>query len=389
MKSLTAEFDAALRPEERDLIARAAAFADAEVTPNAARWEWERTHPTATLRKACAEGLHMVELAPQHGGHGFSYACKMRMVEEMAKRDYGFAFSFINHANAMTRLARDGQPTLVARLLPRMLSGEVIGCAGLTEPGAGSDFGAIASSARKVEGGWKLDGAKAWIANGALCGLSAAYAQTDPAKGWKGIACFAVEAERPGFARAEPYGLHGGHALGVGGFSFTDYFAADDALLQPPGGDAFKRAMAGINGARVYVAAMCCGMIEESLRVATKYGGERKTFGQPLIEHQGWRWKLVDVATQLEALRALTYRAARTIVAGEDALLPAAYCKKMAGDVTVGAIAACIQAMGANGMRSEFPLMRHLAGAKIGAYTDGSTEIQNERIGRELSALYA
>ena len=217
-----------------------------------------------------------------------------------------------------------------------MIAGEVIGCAGLSEPGVGSDFGGLEMSAVRVEGGWKLNGAKAWITNAAVAGLSVAYAQTDKAQGYRGIACFAIEADRPGFQRDKPFELHGGHAIGVGGFRLVDYFAPDEAVLHPPG-QAFKAALAGINGARAYVAAMCCGMLQASLETAVRYTRERKTFGQPVLDHQGVRWKLVDAATDLEAARLLTYRAARLIDEGGDAVLPAAYAKKFATEMALQA----------------------------------------------------
>ncbi|HJQ58187.1 MAG TPA: acyl-CoA dehydrogenase family protein [Vineibacter sp.] len=381
--NLTDEFDATLMQPERDLIARGRAFATAQVAPNAARWEWERQHPTEAIRAACAEGLHLTELPQKHGGLGLSFSAKLRLCEEIARHDYAFSFSLVNHANATTRLARDGSPALVARLLPRMLSGEVIGCAGLSEPGAGSDFAAITTSARKVDGGWRLDGAKAWIGNAAVAGFVAAYAQTDPAQGSRGIGCFAVEAERPGLHREPPFALHGGHAHGAGGFRLDNYLAPDDAVLQLPGA-AFKQALGGINGARAYVAAMCCGMLQESIEVATAYTNQRQTFGKKVIEHQGLRWKLVDALTDLEAARLLTYRAARLIDQGGDAVLPAAHAKKFATEMALKRIADCIQAMGANGLRAEYPLARHLACAKIACYTDGSIEMMNERIGQSL-----
>jgi alkylation response protein AidB-like acyl-CoA dehydrogenase len=379
--------DEFLTPEETAVVARARAFAEEHVAPNAARWEWERHYPLETIKAACAAGLNTIELARQHGGQGLSFSCKLRAFEEIARHDFAFAFALINHHNACARFARDGQPAHVARLLPRMIAGEVIGCAGLSEPNVGSDFGGLEMTAMRVDGGWKLNGAKAWITNAAVAGLSVAYAQTDKAQGYRGIACFAIEAERPGFQRDKPFELHGGHAIGVGGFRLVDYFAPDEALLKPPG-EGFKAALAGINGARAYVAAMCCGMLQASLETAVRYTQRRKSFGQPVIEHQGVRWKLADAATDLEAARLLAYRAARLIDTGGDAVLPAAYAKKFATDMAVQRIADCIQAMGANGLRADYPLARHLADAKIAAYTDGSIEMMNERIGAGLASVY-
>ena len=380
--------DEVLTPEERAVVARAKQFAEEQVAPNAARWEWERHYPLEAIKAACTLGLNTIELARKHGGQGLSFSCKLRAFEEIARADFAFAFALINHHNACARFARDGQPAHVARLLPRMIAGELIGCAGLSEPGVGSDFGGLEMTAERVDGGWKVNGAKAWITNAAVAGLSVAYAQTDKSLGNRGIICLAIEAERPGFHREKPFELHGGHAIGVGGFRLIDYIAPDEAVLHPPG-KAFKAALAGINGARAYVAAMCCGMVQASLETAVRYTQQRKTFGRPVIEHQGVRWKLVDAATDLEAARLLTYRAARLIDEGEDAVMPAAYAKKFATDMAVQRIADCIQAMGANGLRAEYPLARHLAGAKIAAYTDGSIEMMNERIGAGLSQVFA
>ncbi|MBV8192969.1 MAG: acyl-CoA dehydrogenase family protein [Alphaproteobacteria bacterium] len=380
--------DEILTPDERAVVARAKTFAEEHVGPNAARWEWERQYPLETIRAACRADLHTIELAKKHGGQGQSFSCKLRAFEEIARHDFAFAFALINHHNAVARFARDGKPAHVARLLPRMIAGEVIGCAGLSEPGVGSDFAALEMSAVKVDGGWKLNGAKAWITNAAVAGLSVIYAQTDKAQGYRGIACFAIEAEREGFHRDKPFALHGGHAIGVGGFQLIDYIAPDEALLHPPG-QAFKSALAGINGARTYVAAMCCGMLQASLETAVRYTQQRQTFGQPVLAHQGVRWKLVDAATDLEAARLLTYRAARLIDEGADAVLPAAHAKKFATEMALERIADCIEAMGANGLRAEYPLARHLACAKIAAYTDGSIEMMNERIGALLPQAFA
>ena len=379
--------DDILTPEERALVARAKAFAEEHVAPNAARWEWERRYPLEAVQAGCRAGLNTIELAKDKGGQGLSFSAKLRAYEEIARHDFAFAFAMMNHHNAVARFARDGRPAHVARLLPRMIAGEVIGCAGLSEPGVGSDFGGLEMAAVKVDGGWKLNGAKAWITNAAVCGMSVIYAQTDPALGYRGIACFAIEADRAGFHREPPFELHGGHAIGVGGFRLVDYVAPDEALLHPPG-RAFKAALAGINGARAYVAAMCCGMLQASLETAVRYTQQRRTFGQPVLDHQGVRWKLVDAATDLEAARLLSYRAARLIDEGADAVLPAAHAKKFATEMAVRRIADCIQAMGANGLRAEYPLARHLAGAKIAAYTDGSIEMMNERIGVALPQVF-
>ncbi|MFH1602745.1 MAG: acyl-CoA dehydrogenase family protein [Pseudomonadota bacterium] len=385
--NLQEQFDSTLSSSEQALIARARRFALERVAPYARQWEQDRRFPLEALREACAEGLASIEVPPQHGGHGFGYSTKMRVAEEIARIDFAFAFSLVNHANAMARIAKAAPAALVARLLPRLASGELIGCTALTEPEAGSDFAAIRTLARKVEGGWVLNGNKTWVTNGAAAGVIITFAQTDTDKGWRGICGILIEAERAGFLLEPVLAVQGAHAIGAGGFRLHQYFAPDESLLFLPG-DGFKTAMTNINGARTYVAAMCAGMLDAGLEHAVRYASERSAFGQKVIEFQGLRWKLVDAANDLEALRLLAYRSARLIDEGKDALEAAAHAKRFAGERVLGHLEACVQAMGANGILADYPLMRHMTCAKIAAYADGSTEIMNERLGRSLVERY-
>ncbi len=379
---ITREFDEYLAVEERSILERAREFSRRVVAPQAAEWDRQRCHPTGALREACREGLAGIELSPQWGGSGLRYSAKMRVVEEMAKDDFGFPFSLVNHHNALVRASNAGD-AVARRLVPPMLCGELIGCAAYTEPGHGSDLSRLATTALRAEGGWRLNGAKAWITNAAVADVMLTLAQTDPAAGARGIAAFVVESSQPGFEREPAFALQGSHAIGAGGFRLRDCFVPDEAVLDPPG-EAFRRSLQGINGARCYVAAMCAGMLESAIAVAVRYASERRAFGRPIVEFQGLRWSLVDAANDLAALRLLCYRAARLIDAGQDAEEAAAAAKKFAGDKTLQHLAACVQALGANGLRPDYPLMRHLVACKTACFTDGTTEMMNERLGKLL-----
>ena len=168
---------------------------------------------------------------------------------------------------------------------------------------------------------------------------------------------------------------------------------AEDLLS--PAGEAFIAALSSVNGARTYVAAMCCAMVEATLAIAVRYGAEREAFGKPVIAHQGLAWKLAGVQNRLEAAQLLTERAVSAVTASlrtgdaSGAILPAAHAKKFATETAEADIATCIQAMGAEGLRSDHPGGHHLAGARIANYVDGSTEIQTDRIARSLAATYA
>lgn len=381
--TLTEEFDKRLAPAEQQFIERTRNFAETAIGPFAKEWEYARRSPVEALRRASQEGFASVELPKDAGGPGFSFSTKMRMAEELSKHDLAFTFALMQHHNALVRIAESAPAGAAREWVPRMLSGELIGCTAMSEPTAGSDFSAISMQARKVDGGWLLNGEKGWISNASIASILLTYAQTDPALGNKGIACFIVRADAPGFTRHPAYELHGAHAIGVGGFGLEDCFVPDEMLLYPAG-EGFKSAMLGVNRARVHVSAMNAGLLDASLTAAVRYGAQRRAFDAVLLDFQGLRWSLVDVATDLEALRLLAYRGARLIDAGEDAQEAAAMAKKFGNDRALAGVAACIQAMGANGLRADIPLARHLAAARLLCYTDGTTEMMNERIGHLL-----
>jgi alkylation response protein AidB-like acyl-CoA dehydrogenase len=380
----TAQPIESLSAEERALLAETKEFRRTVVAPEAASWERQRRVPREVLERAAALGLTAIEVPRALGGQGAGFIAKTLIAEELSRSCMAIAFSLINTQNVAARIARHGSKAQIERFLAPLVAGAASACSALTEPHAGSDFPAITTVARKVAGGWVLEGEKAWITNAATADTITVFAKTAAAPGTAGIAAFLVEARAPGCERLPAYGLMGGHAIGAGGFRLRDFRVDDDALLFPPG-EAFKRALAGINGSRTYVAAMCCGMVAESLRIALDYAKQRQAFGRRLLDHQGLRWSLVEVATDLEAARLLTYRAAALIARGEDAVLAAAYAKKFAVEMAQRRLGQCLQAMGAEGLREEHPIGRHIASARIAGFVDGSTEIQNERIGAILA----
>ncbi len=376
-----------LPTDELDLIETARAFAKDYIRPRAAEWERARKMPREALREAARIGLTYLDSPTEDGVMAISFAAKLLVLEALSEEDMGFAFSLTNTQGVAGRIATNGTQSQKDRFLKDLRSTERLGGSCLTEPGAGSDFAGITTNAKQVDGGWVLNGEKAWITNAAEGDVFLVYAQTDPEKRWRGIASFLVDGRQDGFERVPAYGLLAGHAIGTGGIKLNDFFVPDEDVVALPG-NAFKAAMASVNNARTYVAGMINAMLHSSLSHAVSYGAERQAFGKSLLENQGLRWSLVGVASRLEASRLLTYRAAQLLVDGQDAMLAASHAKKFAGDIGIQGIADCIQAMGARGMRDDVPLGRHLACAKLACYTDGSTEIQNERIGKSLVEVY-
>lgn len=377
-----------LDADESALVEAAADFARRRIAPHAAAWERDQSHlPRELFREWADLGLISLQLSKAAGGRGASYFCKIAVAETIARTCMPSCFALINAQGSVTRLEREGSPDQIARYLPRMATGALICAPSMTEPGAGSDFAALATTARKVAGGWVLDGAKAWITNGAHADLVVLYAQTDPGSGARGIASFFVDLHAAGVTRRQAYKLFGGHAIGAAEIGLSDVFVPDADALAPPG-EAFKMALTAVSAARTHVAAMACGIVAGSLERAVTHAHERQSFGRPLIKHQGLRWSLADVATELEAARCLTYRAAHLIARGEDATMAAAQAKCFAADMALRGVSACMQAMGAIGLGEGEPFGRHLASARIAAYVDGTTEMQRDRIGALLERTY-
>jgi alkylation response protein AidB-like acyl-CoA dehydrogenase len=369
--------------DEQRVVDAARVFVATQVAPNAQDWDRGLADSRAVLPAAAAAGLLGIEVPVLQGGLGLSFGCKRQVAEILAGADFGLAMSVINTHNVANHLARMAAPAVARRFVPALLSGQRTGCTALTEPGAGSDFSAITTLARKVGDEWQLDGRKAWIVNGTHADVIVVYAQTEPGSGARGIAAFVVDGSRSGFVRDVRVDSTAARGIDAGGFALHGYRARAEELLHPAG-EAFKAALASINGARIYVAAMCCGMVQASLRVASAYGAQRHTFGKTLHEHQGWRWSLADAAIDLAAARLMVDAAATSIDDGSDAQTAAAQAKVFATRMAGRHIAALMHSMGAEGLREQHPLLRHLAAAQVATLVDGSTEMLLDRVARGL-----
>ncbi len=356
------------------------AFADRSVAPHAATWERERRMGREALEEAAALGFLRLQSPRSIGGYEYSFVCKTATAEILGGVDYGFAMSMLNTHNVPSKLSVDAQPDILERYVPDLFAAKRIGCTALTEPTAGSDFPAIKTLARPDGDGWRINGEKAWIINGAVADTVVLYAQTEIGAGGKGIASFLVDLRREGARRVPAFEVVGQHTIGAGGFVLEDYRVEPDEVLAPAG-EAFKTALAGINGARVYVGAMCCGMVQAALNVTAAYGRQRSTFGKPLIDHQGWKFQLAQADVDLAAARGLVFDAAAKIDAGEDVQIAAARAKVAATRMAERHMPILAQLMGAEGLRDKYPFGRHQVGLKMAGFTGGSSEIRLDRIG--------
>ena len=377
-----------LTSAERSLVTIAGRFANEMIAPIAERLEREKSAlPAGVVAEWIRLGLNGMQVSPERGGAGASFFAKVAVAEAIARACFPCAFALINMQGAVTRIEREGTAEQIARYLPGLMKGSLICAPSLSEPEAGSDFGAIRTLATKVPGGWEISGEKAWVTNGAIANLLVMYAQTEPEAGGKGIASFIVDLKTAGVEKFPAYDLIGAAAIGACGIRLRRVRVADCDLFAPPG-QAFKRALQSISAARVYVSAMACAVVDTALRTAVAYAGERHSFGLPLLDHQGLRWSLVNVATDLEAARLLTLQGAQTVAQGGDARVEAALAKKFSAEMAARSVIACMQAMGAVGLLPRYGFGRLMTSARIAAYVDGTTEMQNERIGAALFKRY-
>ncbi|MGL5361373.1 MAG: acyl-CoA dehydrogenase family protein [Bosea sp. (in: a-proteobacteria)] len=362
-------------------LAEVRTFAHDHVAPNAAGWAREHMDAPDIGLRAADFGLTRVEVPVASGGLGLGFRAKAEACAIIAATDFGLAMSLVNTHNVAKRIATTAPETVAKALLPDLLSGRAAACTALTEVDAGSDVTAMRCTAEKVAGGWLLSGEKIWIVNARHAALSIVYAQTAQPGHGAGIGAFLVDLTEPTCKRFAVEAGFSQASIGTGGFRLNRCFVPDERLLLPPG-TAFKAILEEINGARIYVAAMCCAMVSASLRLAQAYGERRHTFGKPLNQHPTWREPLASCATALAASWALVETAIDATERGADTRHLAAAAKVNAVNLAQAELPRLLHAMGAEGLRDTYPFTRHIGAAQIAALTDGSTAMLLDRLGR-------
>ncbi|MGL4637912.1 MAG: acyl-CoA dehydrogenase family protein [Beijerinckiaceae bacterium] len=356
-------------------------FAHHVVAKGASEWAKGLPPDASVFARAAEIGLTRIEVPVSAGGLGLGFRVKAEACAIIAAVDFGLAMSLVNTHNVAKRIAITA-PDMVAReLLPDLLSGRATACTALTEAGAGSDVTAMSCTAKAVDGGWLLDSEKIWIVNARHAKLSIVYAQCGEAGQGDGIGAFLVDLTD---ASCERFPIESGFSqasIGTGGFRLKQCFVPADRMILPPG-TAFKAILSEINGARIYVAAMCCAMVSTALRIAQAHGEKRQAFGKPLMQHPVWRATLAECATALAAAWSLVEAAMLATEAGQDVRHLAAAAKVNAVQLAQAELPRLLHAMGAEGLRDIYPFTRHIGAAQVAALTDGSTAMLLERLGR-------
>jgi alkylation response protein AidB-like acyl-CoA dehydrogenase len=379
--------DFELTDDQRAIRDVAREFADAELGDKIAPYDAHHEFPHAIVAKLGPLGLMGVLVPEEYGGAGLDYVSYALIVEELNRGDASVGITMWAHNSlCANHIALFGSPEQKRRWLPRLASGEVLGAWGLTEPGSGSDAAALRTRAAARDGGWALDGSKAFITNASVGGVAVVMARTDPEKKSKGISAFVVEKGTRGFSAGRPYRKLGLHASDTAELIFEDCRVPADHLLGERG-QGFVQAMQVLEGGRIAMAAMAVGIAQAAVDQAVKYMKQRTAFGKTLAEFNGLQGMLADVATEVEVARLLTLRAAWLKDAGRPAMHAAAMAKVFASEAAMKAATKAVQVHGGSGYITEFPVERIFRDAKLTEIGEGTSEIQRMVIAREILQL--
>jgi alkylation response protein AidB-like acyl-CoA dehydrogenase len=378
------DFD--LTPEQQQIRNVARDFADAELGEKIAPYDERHEFPHEIFAKLADLGFLGVLVDPEYGGAGLDYVSYALIVEELNRGDASVGIGMWGHNSLGTNhIALHGSKAQKQKYLPRLTSGEMLAAWGLTEPGAGSDAAALRTRAEERDGGFVLNGEKAFITNGSVGGVAVVMARTDP-RGAKGISAFIVEKGTPGFTPGRPYRKLGLHASDTAPLVFEDAWIPSGNLIGERGAG-FVQAMKVLEGGRIAMAAMGVGIGQAAVDQAVKYMKQRSAFGKTLAEFNGLQGMIAEMATDVETARLLTLRAAWLKDQGRPAMHEAAMAKLFSSEAAMKAATRAVQIHGGAGYITEFPVERIFRDAKLTEIGEGTSEIQRLVIAREILQL--
>ncbi|MDD5287651.1 MAG: acyl-CoA dehydrogenase [Dehalococcoidales bacterium] len=376
--------DFSLSEDQKMLRAMVREFAEKEIEPIAAKIDEEASFPSAVIKKAAEIGLMGTGYPEKYGGSGGSAIEQAIVFEELARVCASTSIILVatNELGAypIYEFGNEGQKH---KYLTPLMKGEKIGAFGLTESGAGSDVAAMQATAVKKDGGYVLNGNKIFITNGVEAEIIVVFATVDKSKGYRGVTAFIVEKGMPGYA----VGKHE-RKLGIRGSStaeliFDNCFVPEENRLGAEG-KGFRIALETIDGSRLGIAAQALGIAQGAFEKATQYAKERRQFGQSIANFQAIQWMLADMATQIDAARLLTYRAANLKDQRQSFVKEAAMAKVYAAETASFVATKALQIYGGYGYTKDFPLERYFRDARITEIYEGTSEMQRMTIARQV-----
>ena len=380
MKSIYFDDDlAAIRNQVREYVEK-------EVVPNVETWEEEGAIPRSLLDEMGKLGFFGLRIPESYGGIGLGHLASVVFAEELGRSTSGgFAITVLVHTDlASPYVTNFGSDDQKERWLPRFASGELITAIAVTEPDAGSDVAAIRSTARKDGEGWRLNGTKMFITNGAIADVVFVAAKTNPdVKGSRGISIFAVERGMEGFTASRALDKMGWHSSNTAELIMDEVWVPDSSLIGELN-RGFYYIMGNFQNERLAIMGQAVGEAQKALEITVSYVKERRAFGAPIWEKQGVRQRLAMRQAQIDAARELTYHAAWLTDQGEDTVREVSEVKALVGELVNDVLYDCVQFHGGMGYIAETQVERMYRDVRIHSIGGGATEVMLEEVAKRL-----
>jgi butyryl-CoA dehydrogenase len=376
--------------DEQELIRRTAReFTDREIVGAAKQNSRDHRFDLDLVAKIADQGYLGAIVPKEYGGAGLGYRDYAIVVEEVGRGDSAMRTVIsVQTSLVCSTILKFGTEEQKQRYLPRLCAGELLGCFGLTEPDTGSDAANQKTRATKVDGGWRINGAKMWISLGTHAGLALVFAQTDPSLGHRGTACFLVDTAQDGFRASPLEHKMGLNAADTAEIALDDVFAPDDAVLGEVG-QGFKIAMTALDSGRFSVAAGCVGVCQACLDASVKYATERVQFDRPIASFQLVQAMIAEMRMRTDAARLLVWRAGWMKDEGMPNTTETSIAKLYASEAAVWCANEAIQVHGGAGYADDHPVERHFRDVRVTTLYEGTSQIQKLIIGRAETGINA
>ncbi|MFI8387461.1 acyl-CoA dehydrogenase family protein [Streptomyces sp. NPDC085540] len=376
--------------EEQTAVRRLAReFTEREVVPYAAEWDRAESVDRAIVKKLGALGFLGLTVPEEYGGSGGDHLAYALVTEELGRGDSAVrGIVSVSLGLVAKTIAAWGSEEHKRAWLPRLCSGDALGCFGLTEPGTGSDAGSLTTRAVRAGDAYVLDGSKMFITNGTWADVVLLFARTGDEPGHRGVSAFLVPTDTPGLTRREIHGKLGLRGQATAELVLDGVRVPASAMLGPEG-KGFSVAMSALAKGRMSVAAGCVGIAQAALDAAVSYAAQREQFGRPIAHHQLVQELIADISVDVDAARLLTWRVADLIDRGQPFATESSTAKLFASEAAVRAASNALQVHGGYGYIDEYPAGKLLRDARVMTLYEGTSQIQKLLIGRARTGVSA
>jgi alkylation response protein AidB-like acyl-CoA dehydrogenase len=381
--------DLELSDEQRLIAETARDFTDKEIVPVARENDRNQHFDRELARRLGEMGYLGAVLEERYGGRDLDYVSYGLIIEQVG-RGCSAMRTVVSVQTSLvgSSLQRWGSEEQKQAWLPKLCAGDALGCFGLTEPDSGSDAASLRTRAERIDGGWRLSGQKMWISFGNYADFALIFAQTDPALEHRGLACFIVPTDDPGYTAQPIHGKLGLRGSDTAEISLDGVEVGDEALLGEVG-DGFKVAMSALDSGRYSVAAGCVGIIDGCVEASVSYATERKQFGVPIARFQLVQELIAEMIVKRDAARMLVRRSGALKDAGKPNTVETSVAKLFATESAVECANAAIQVHGGSGYVDDHPVERYLRDARVTTLYEGTSQIQKLIIGRDATGISA